>query len=358
MRFAHIADVHWGMVPDADKPWAKDRAADIRESFARAIDKCREIGADCLFISGDLFHRQPLARDLKEVNYLLGTIPSTHVVIIAGNHDRIRKNSALMSFQWSPNVTYIMSETPTSVYFDDINTEVHGFSYYTPELRETVIDKIEVPQDGRIHILMAHGGDSTHMPVDLQTLRSLPFSYIALGHIHKTAELIERKAAYPGSLEPLDLTETGVHGMFAGDINPITRVVQRLEFIPIAKVSYIPLQISVTKDTTNAELLNLISNEINRRGTENIYRLRITGMHDPDIEFDLTPLDRKYRVVEISDESEPQYDFAALFREHPSDMIGFYIRALQHDETTEMSAVEKKALYYGINALLKTTADA
>lgn len=40
--------------------------------------------ADCLFIAGDLFHRQPLLRDLKEVNYLFSTIPGVRVVIIAG----------------------------------------------------------------------------------------------------------------------------------------------------------------------------------------------------------------------------------------------------------------------------------
>ena len=59
-----------------------------------------------------------------------------------------------------------------------------------------------------------------------------------------------------------------------------------------------------------------------------------------------------FRIVELIDESEPQYDFSALFAEHPSDMIGFFIQALQKDE---MSPVEKKALYYGINALLHTT---
>ena len=59
-----------------------------------------------------------------------------------------------------------------------------------------------------------------------------------------------------------------------------------------------------------------------------------------------------YRICEILDDSEPQYDFSALFAEHPSDMIGFYIQALQKPE---MSQVEKKALYYGINALLRTT---
>ena len=28
MRFIHVADVHWGMVPDADQPWGRDRAQD------------------------------------------------------------------------------------------------------------------------------------------------------------------------------------------------------------------------------------------------------------------------------------------------------------------------------------------
>ncbi len=82
---------------------------------------------DCLFIAGDLFHRQPLLRDLKEVNYLFSTIPQTQVVIIAGNHDRIRKNSAVLSFSWASNVTFLESEDVSSVYFEDINTEVTAF---------------------------------------------------------------------------------------------------------------------------------------------------------------------------------------------------------------------------------------
>lgn len=44
--------------------------------------------------------------------------------------------------------------------------------------------------------------------------------------------------------------------------------------------------------------------------------------------------------------------FSALFSEHPSDMIGFFIQTLQKEN---MSPVEKKALYYGVNALLHTT---
>ena len=118
MKFIHTADIHWGMIPDSDKPWGKKREQAIRLTFQGIIEDARDSRADLLLISGDLFHRQPLARDLKEVNYLFSTIPGTRVVIIAGNHDRIRKSSALLSFTWAPNVTFLMDENLSSVYFE------------------------------------------------------------------------------------------------------------------------------------------------------------------------------------------------------------------------------------------------
>ncbi len=353
MKFIHTADIHWGMVPDADKPWSRERTQAIRDTFSRIVAAAREREADFLFISGDLFHRQPLQKDLKEVNYLFSTIPSVHVVIIAGNHDRIRKNSALLSFRWAPNVTYLMDETMQSVYFEDCNVEVHGFSYHTPDLYESLTGSgLDVPEDGRIHILMVHGGDVSHLPLDRAALSASGYSYIALGHIHKPEIVIEKKAAFPGSPEPLDPTETGDHGVWLGSIDPLSRKVDSLEFLPLCRSRYIPLIVNITTRTTNTELEMKIAQEINQRGAQNIYRFRIRGMRDPAIEFDLENLTAKYRIAEITDESEPQYDFSALFAEHPSDMIGFYIRAF---DKPDMSPVEKKALYYGINALLRTT---
>ena len=308
--------------------------------------------ADCLFISGDLFHRQPLMKDLKEVNYLFSTIPTVKVILIAGNHDRIRDNSALLSFTWAPNVTFLMDGKLTSVYFEDINTEVYGFSYHTAEIKSPLLEDIQVPLNNRIQILMAHGGDASHLPMNYNSLELSPFSYIALGHIHKPQVLAKRKMAYCGSPEPLDLTETGPHGFFAGEIHPVTRKITQLDFIPLASLQYIPLAVSISKNTTNGELSDRIAREIEARGSQNIYRFRIKGMRDPDISFDLEPLMARFRIAEIIDDSEPQYDFSALFAEHSSDMIGFFIQALQKEQ---MSPVEKKALHYGVNALLHTT---
>ncbi len=352
MKFIHTGDIHWGMSPDSDKPWSRERARDIRETFAAIIDKTKALGADCLFIAGDLFHRQPLQKDLKEVNYLFSTIPQVKVVIIAGNHDRIRKSSAVLSFSWCPNVTFLDSEELTSVYFEEINTEVTGFSYYTAEITEPKLNQAKAPKNGRIQILLGHGGDLNHTPIDRAALAAAGYTYVALGHIHKPEVLAERKMAYCGSPEPLDKTETGVHGIYYGEIHPTAKEVTKLEFIPMARIRYIPLIVGVTPATTNTELYQKISREIEQRGSDNIYRFKIRGQRDPDITFELDALQLRYRIADILDETEPEYDFSALFAEHPSDMIGFYIRAL---EKPDMSPVEKKALFYGIHALLLTT---
>lgn len=352
MKFIHTADIHWGMNPDSDKPWSRDRAQAIKDTFSEVIRQAKARDIDCLFIAGDLFHRQPLLRDLKELNYLFSTIPGVQVVIIAGNHDRIRPSSAIMSFHWCPNVTWLMDEALRSVYFKDLNTEVHGFSYHTAEITEPRLNAVRAPEDDRIHILLAHGGDASHLPLDRRLLSASGFSYVALGHIHKPEIAPDDSYAYPGSLEPLDKTETGLHGILVGEVSPSSRQVTSLEFVPLAQAQYIPLVVHVTPATTNSELNARITEVIQKRGPEHIYRFRIRGMRDPDIVFDLEALSHRMQVIEVIDESEPQYDFSQLFADHPSDMIGFYIRALQKEE---MSQVEKKALYYGIDALLRTT---
>ena len=56
MKFIHTGDIHWGMCPDANKPWGKERAQAIKDTFRIIIEKTKEMDVDCLFISGDLFH--------------------------------------------------------------------------------------------------------------------------------------------------------------------------------------------------------------------------------------------------------------------------------------------------------------
>lgn len=203
MRFFHVADVHLGAVPDKGCPWSEDRGREIWDSFRRVIQQAGREHVGLFLIAGDLFHRQPLVKDLKEVNYLFSTIPDTKVVIIAGNHDYIKPNSAYKKIKWAKNVYWLGSDRMSHVDFPDLGTRVYGFSYHSQEIRESLYDGIKADKDMPINILPAHGGDEKHVPFTRNTFANTNFDYVALGHIHKPQILQENRIAYAGALEPV-----------------------------------------------------------------------------------------------------------------------------------------------------------
>lgn len=129
MRFIHIADVHLGMQPDAGFPWSEERGESIWESFRRIIRLVGREKPDFLLIAGDLFQRQPLLRELKEVNDLFASIPETIVVLIAGNHDYVKRESFYRGFDWADNVVMLLSPEPECVEVPEKRTAVYGCSY-------------------------------------------------------------------------------------------------------------------------------------------------------------------------------------------------------------------------------------
>lgn len=347
MRFLHTADIHLGIVPDAGKPWSKERADAIGATFRKILQDAEEKQADLLLIAGDLFHRQPLKRELKDINYLFSKLTHTHVVLIAGNHDYLSENSSYLDYPWAENVTFLTSATMTSVYLEDINTEIHGLSYHRSEIREPLYEGCRAPSDGRFHILLAHGGDALHIPFRPSSFSGSGFRYVALGHIHQPQVFEEVPAAYPGSPEPLDRTDTGPRGYIFGEI---TKDKTRLDWVPVASAQYIPLSIQTDRNTSTSHLLDVIQPNLNQHPGD-IYKIRLTGFRDPDITFDLDLLQKAGRIVEIIDDTEPEYDLETMERDHSNDLIGYYIRALSSGEE---DSVRKKALYYGLQALYNT----
>ena len=106
MKFIHIADIHLGAAPDLGRPWSKARAKEIWDTFSEVVAVCNRDAVDLLLIAGDLFHRQPLKRELKEADYQFSTLTHTKVVMIAGNHDYLRPGSVYDEFQWCSQVTF------------------------------------------------------------------------------------------------------------------------------------------------------------------------------------------------------------------------------------------------------------
>lgn len=351
MKFLHIADVHLGAAPDSGMPWGKEREKEIWNSFQSVVTVCNEERVDLLLIAGDLFHRQPLVRELKEVNYILSKLTTAQAVIMAGNHDFIGARSNYQDFEWNERVHMFLENRMSVLTFKELDTEVYGFSYHTRDITEPLYDVVKPAENGRIHILLAHGGDEKDIPFNRRKLLESGFDYIALGHIHKP-EIISDRMAYSGSLEPLDKNETGERGYILGELakDGQGKTTAAIRFINSASRQYKRIVLPVDQNSTNGSLQDRAREEILANGVTNIYSFCIQGVRDETIHFDKGALKTTGNVLEVEDQSTPDYDFDSLYRENADNMIGMFIQRIR--DNPERDEIARKALYYGIEALL------
>lgn len=348
MKFIHIADVHLGAVPDSGCPWSASRAKEIWNTFRRVIELAGKEQVDLLLIAGDLFHRQPLVRELREVNELFSMIPDTCIVWMAGNHDYMKADSAYRKMEWADNVYGFFSQEPEVLHLEEIDTWVYGLSYEQREITEDLYRNIAPNGKPGFHILLAHGGDEKHIPLHKEDGQG--FDYAALGHIHKPGVLVPDQMAYSGALEPIDRSDIGEHGLIYGKMEwKKDRAMTKISFYPCASRSYRNLDVAIHSATTQIGLERKIKEAIQQKGVRNIYHVRISGYRNPDMEFDKEAIKTLGNIVEITDESRPCYDLEKLKKQQEGTLIGEYIRCFEGKD----SEMEQKALYYGLQALLE-----
>lgn len=346
MKFIHIADVHLSVTPDAEKPWSGQRAQDIWDSFEYVITVAEQEKPDFLFITGDLFHAQPLKKELKEVDALFRRIPGTKVMLLAGNHDYLRPKSYYLSYPWAENVCFFRREEVDFYDFPEENVTVYGMSYWHREIREHIYDELRPANGKRLNILLAHGGDERHIPFSAAKIMQNGFDYLAAGHIHRGGWLAEGRAVMAGSLEPTDCNDIGPHGYWMGSI---TKERTNIHFYPIRNCEYCHEIYEVQAQTTERQIVAWAEELLAERPEYQYFRLYLRGRKDPEIQYNLTALRELERVVDVIEDTVPDYDYEKLMAEHPDSLLGMYIRNISGKE---QSVVTKKALEYGVNALL------
>lgn len=366
MKFIHIADVHLGVVPDAGMPWSEKRSRDIWNSFRLVIEQAHAQQVDLLLIAGDLFHRQPLKRELKEIAAWFAEIPDTEVVLIAGNHDFLHAKSYYRTFSWPENVHFILKRELTAVCLERIHTTVWGCSFWDKEDGKEVYssetfrkvmqnkkgenDLGTQGQEGRrqesFQILLGHGGDDRHHPFRANDIMAAGFDYAAFGHIHKAAQMIPGKIVMAGSLEPTDCNDFGPHGFWIGEM---TERGCQVSFYPIKKCEYIRQKVNVTPDMSVYAVEELVRQELQQREPYQISHVILQGYRDADILLPLQEISQMERVVRVLDETEPDYHFEQLKEKYDGTLLQKYIEVM---EQYPDSVQGKKALYYGVQAML------
>ena len=335
MKFIHTADIHLGA--------AFLEKNQLFESFERIIEDAKNEKVDVLMISGDLFNKQPLLKELREINALFSRIGNTKVFIIAGNHDFIKKDSYYNSFNWNENVIFIKGNKISRIDVDKLNLSIYGMSYHNREIRENIYDNLTPDNEERINILMAHGGDETHGPINFQSLNDSGFDYIALGHIHKYSEPIKNYAIYPGSIEPLDINETGAHGYVYGEITKTGRLI---EFRSIAKKRCIHYELDVTGKDSNFGIIEELKKIIDK---DAYYKINLIGKSKIDLNLGL--FYNIKNVVKVVDNTSLDYDIDKLLKDNENGILGEYIKNFVINNTSP-SEIEKKSNEYAIKALI------
>lgn len=346
MKFIHIADVHLGVTPDEGKAWSKKREREIWDSFAEVIAVAKREQPDFLFITGDLFHAQPLKKELREVNALFEEIPGTKVLLVVGNHDYLRPQSQYLTYSWAKNVYIFRREEAECLAFPEDGVAVYGLSYWHREIRENLYDALHPTDEGLINILLAHGGDERHIPFVARRMIDNGFDYVAAGHIHRGGWLIPGRAVMAGSLEPTDCNDVGPHGYWMGSL---TKEASNICFYPIHKCEYCHETYEVHGGTTEREITEWVKNLLLERPEYQYFRLFLRGRRDPEIIYDLHAIEEMERIVDVTEEMEPDYDYERLQREHEDSLLGEYIRRM---DRRKQDVCTKKALEYGVNALL------
>ena len=160
MKFLHIADVHLGLAPDAGKPWSSRRQQDIWDSFREVLAVAEREKVDLVLIAGDLFHRQPLMRELKQVNELFSGLTRTKVALIAGNHDYMHPRSNYRGFSFAENVIFFDCEQIRGVELPEYQACIYGLSYWHKEITDGLYDALRPKDPAKINICLLYTSPS------------------------------------------------------------------------------------------------------------------------------------------------------------------------------------------------------
>lgn len=338
-----------GVSPEAGRAYSDRRPGEIWRSLEDVIATCNREETDLLLIAGDLFHRQPLKKELREVNAMLGELKKTRVVLVAGNHDYVSKRSCYQDFAWEECVHFLGKSGELEwVEFPDLQVAVYGKSYHSREIRQPLDDTWKRRHIQPQEILLLHGGDETHIPFRREDVSSLGYDYVALGHIHKPQVVIQGKAAYCGSLEPTDRGDVGEHGYIRGSLTEERVTVQ---FVPHGKREYIPLAIRVGEDSTAYGIRKKLEEEIKKRGRHNLYKIRLQGKKSSELLLDFEEMDVFGNIVEWTDDTGPAYDLERLKEKNRGNLLGQLIEKM---EKMPEDSLDYRALSRGVEALLET----
>ena len=125
------------------------------------------------------------------------------------------------------------------------------------------------------------------------------------------------------------------------------------QFVPFSRREYHKLTLETVPEESEVQIAQRIAEEIMHTDRQHIYSVTLTGFHPQKGPWDLQRIEdilhhREY-LCTVEDQTRPDYDFTQLYQENKENLIGDFISSFDGHELT---ALEEKALQYGVEALL------
>jgi len=294
---------------------AKAKRAQILSAFSRAVERARMEKVQLFLIAGDMFD-DPEAIGFETLSYVtreIASLPDCRFVIAGGNHDPYIQGGIFDSVLWPENTYIFKSDRVERFSFDDINTDVYGYSFTSKAMRECPLENFEPADKRRINIILAHGDTedplSNYCPIRKKLLDGLDADYIALGHIHKGANAYDgEKYAYSGCISGRALDECGEKGFLCGEVSKGRR---KLKFVSPDPVLYEIKQLDVSDLATAEELRAAIEKTASEYSEKTELRLILNGELSELIET-LPKVQTNLAKLEVVDRTVPRLDFGSI----------------------------------------------
>jgi len=286
-----LGDLHLGLPPSRLPPDADARQVATAAVWLRAVDRALDRGADLVLLSGDVVDRDnryfeafgPLDEGLRRLAE--AGIP---VCAVAGNHDaevldRLERAVAdgRMRLLGARRTDGGEDADGADSGWERFTLEdgagrpllhVDGWSFPSRDVRKDPVALYDLPRpdDGAPVLGLVHGDldrpESTNAPFTKSSLARAPVDAWLLGHIHKPGRIElpgGRWALYPGSPQPLDPTETGVHGVWEVEVEGGTLGAPRQ--VALQTVRYERIQVDLTGTETVDDARGAIARTVRDR---------------------------------------------------------------------------------------------
>lgn len=362
MRILHFADVH------LDRPFvglpadvAVRRRHDLFEGFRRCLAIAKDRGADLITIGGDLWEEEHVTADTRNSASFELAQARVPVLIACGNHDPLIEGGSYLRTEWPDNVKVVSRRSVSEYSFGDVC--IWSVSWGGGDLSPRLLQHLEVPEDGRTHVLLIHAtavgapfadtAGEAYCPFNPDLVRGAGLAVCLAGHIHAASSVND--VVYPGSPEPLGWGERGRHCVALVEIEAGTAEV---ELIDVNEKRYEKRDVDCSGCASSAEVDARIAQALTDADRSNVFlRLRLIGEVGPDCSVDRAKIvDRHrggYAVLVAEDATEPLLDIES--RAERKGLDGLFVRKLQQTIANASSEQDRRlaelALQAGLHAI-------